>query len=730
VGVWKKRSRMDLTVANCPSQDLAFTNYLYVNPATLQMLGGEGELYVEVKNFVYTIRPSEGMQNGAIGLNSIQRRILGVSSGEPMTVAVLPARETTPLSACNIEVNYVVLAKHRPGTAFDGKELAKTILSRYGKQYCTTGQQLATDFQGYNLLLTFGQLEAADLKGDGSGGAVVSRGTLGMQTQIVLGKAGGSPIVLTGLEDQTKKTIFKADFSFSEMGIGGLDKEFSDIFRRAFASRIFPAAVVKRLGVRHVKGMLLYGPPGTGKTLIARQIGKMLNGKEPKIVNGPEILSKFVGESEKNIRDLFADADAEMVERGDDSDLHIIIFDEIDSVCKQRGSTNSGTGVGDTVVNQLLSKIDGVNSLNNILLIGMTNRKDMIDEALLRPGRLEVHVEISLPDEAGRMQILNIHTKQMREAKLMAEDVDLNVLAQETKNFSGAEIEGLVKSAASFAFARQVQVDNIKSVDIETLQVTRPDFDRAQTEVKPAFGASTDDLENCARGGIVQYGPALANLMQSASSLMSQLQQSERTALLSVLLEGTSGAGKTALTATLALRSDFPFIKLVSPNALVGMGEAQKATTIARIFDDAHKSPLSLIVLDEIERLLEYVRIGPRFSNVVLQTLLTCIKKVPRKTKLIILATTSSAQTLESLELLDAFNVTLHVPALGHAEAITVLKELGITNISDVEPTLRTVSKGIPVKKLMLVVEMALEKSGALHPGRFATTLQETGLLD
>ena len=106
----------------------------------------------------------------------------------------------------------------------------------------------------------------------------------------------------------------------------------------------------------------------------------------------------------------------------------------------------------------------------------MTNRKDMIDDALLRPGRLEVHVEISLPDEAGRVQILNIHTKSMREGNYLGKDVDLQVLASETKNFSGAEIEGLVKAAASYAFSRQVQVDNIKSVNVEELQVTRADF--------------------------------------------------------------------------------------------------------------------------------------------------------------------------------------------------------------------------------------------------------------
>ena len=121
--------------------------------------------------------------------------------------------------------------------------------------------------------------------------------------------------------------------------------------------------------------MLLYGPPGCGKTLTARQIGKMLSAREPKVVNGPEILNKFVGESESNIRKLFEDAEEEQKRLGNSSGLHIIIFDEIDAICKQRGSKRDG-GVHDTVVNQLLSKIDGVEPLNNILVIGMTNRSE------------------------------------------------------------------------------------------------------------------------------------------------------------------------------------------------------------------------------------------------------------------------------------------------------------------------------------------------------------------
>jgi len=596
-----------------------------------------------------------------------------------------------------------------------------------------SGQSIAVEFQGTNLLLKVGPLEALVISKSGGGGlpdgGKVPRGMLVSQTQLLLSKAQGSPIVLTGMENQARKTIFKQDFSFSEMGIGGLDKEFSDIFRRAFASRVVPASVIAKLGTPHVKGMLLYGPPGTGKTLIARQIGKMLNGKEPKIVNGPEVLSKYVGQSEENIRALFADAEAEYKERGDDSELHIIIFDEIDSICKQRGSSRDGTGVHDTVVNQLLSKIDGVDSLNNILIIGMTNRKDMMDEALLRPGRLEVQVQISLPDAHGRLQILRIHTAKMDEAGYLDKGVDLEELAQGSKNFSGAEIEGLVKSASSYALARTTGGGDVKKIDLSALKVGREDFLRGLDEITPAFGVASEDLQQCVRGGILKGGDACGKLVQTATNLLSQLQSSKVTSLLSILLEGPPGTGKTALAAQLALDSQFNFSKLVSPNAMVGLNENSKAQLIAKTFDDAHKSPLSLVLLDDLERLLEYVRIGPRFSNVVLQTLLICIKKQPKPGhKLVIIATSSSAAVLEQLELLDVFNVALHVPPLSQVEATAVLGQLGLPNVGEVAGVLSAVNGSIPVKKLLLVVEMSLDAAGRIDAARFAATLQEAGL--
>ena len=191
-------------------------------------------------------------------------------------------------------------------------------------------------------------------------------------TQIQFSANANSPLMLSGNSQNLKSSqnmIINPDFDFAQMGIGGLGEEFKEIFRRAFASRIFPPDIVAKMGGKHVKGILLHGPPGCGKTLMARKIGKMLSSREPQVVNGPEILNKYVGESEANVRKLFEPAEEEQKRLGKKSGLHIIIFDELDAICKQRGNSASGSQVGDTVVNQLLSKIDGVDQLDNILIM-------------------------------------------------------------------------------------------------------------------------------------------------------------------------------------------------------------------------------------------------------------------------------------------------------------------------------------------------------------------------
>lgn len=151
--------------------------------------------------------------------------------------------------------------------------------------------------------------------------------------------------------------------------------------------------------------------------------------------------------------------------------------------------------------------MDGVDQLNNILIIGMTNRFDMIDEALLRPGRLEVHMEINLPDQSGRLQILKIHTQKMRDNNIMGQDVDLNELAALTKNYSGAEIAGLIKSATSFAFNRHTKAGTVAEFkpDAGDMKVNRADFMMALDETHPAFGVSEEELAALVQGNLIMY---------------------------------------------------------------------------------------------------------------------------------------------------------------------------------------------------------------------------------
>ena len=229
-----------------------------------------------------------------------------------------------------------------------------------------------------------------------------------------------------------------------------------------------------RVGIRPPKGILLFGPPGCGKTMLARAVATESEANFISI-KGPELFSKWVGESEKGIREVF--------KKGRSAAPSIVFFDELDSVAPRRGTDLGDSGASERVISQLLTEMDGIESLVNVVVIGASNRPDIIDPAILRPGRFDRLIYVPAPDHATRLQILKIHTRNMP----LTPDVDLDQITSQTAGYSGADIEAVCREAGLISLRR----------DIETKSVTLEDFRDAMERVKPSV---TPDMENWYRG--------------------------------------------------------------------------------------------------------------------------------------------------------------------------------------------------------------------------------------
>lgn len=701
-----------LRVTKSPSEALALTNCAFIHPSSL---APAAEYVVLNGRYRFNLKTDPSVEPGHVGLSKVQRSWAQLALNDDVAAEAFQAREQGNVCAGTVNFRVDLMKRGEQQVTLDAEKLAALFHAQFDLHVFTLGQTLVVNFGGHNLLITVHALATIDAGAEAGAGA--DWALLMAATAVKVFAGGDSPIRMAGSGKATfnPNAILDPTFNFSELGIGGLDEELLVIFRRAFTSRLFPPEFTRSLGIQPVRGILLHGPPGTGKTLIARQIGKVLNSHEPKIVNGPEILNKFVGQSEENIRNLFKDAEAEFKSKGDASQLHVIIFDEIDAICRQRGSRGDSTGVGDSVVTQLLSKLDGVDQLDNILVIGMTNRFDLIDEALLRPGRLELHLEISLADEPGRLDILRIHTALLQQAGRLAADLDLAEIAAVTKNYSGAELAGLVKAAASVALTRHIKVGTVAAVkdDYDQVRVGHADFAVALEDIRPAFGSVDDELAGCGTEQILHFSNDTQRILDEGASYAKAASLDTRNNLVSVLVHGEAGAGKTALAARIAQQSGFPFIKILSLQTLMGMSEQACIYRLTQVFADACKSELSCVILDNLEDLADWNPVGPRYSPALVKALKSVLgKRPPAKRRLLVLATTSNREALNAVGLGAYFKHEILVPAISTLPALQAVLEacLGGPESAEILGSVRAAMGhdsrvfSIPVKNLLALI--------------------------
>jgi len=255
-----------------------------------------------------------------------------------------------------------------------------------------------------------------------------------------------------GIDPSAMREFFVEIPKVSWEDIGGLE-EVKQSLREAVEWPLTQPEVFKRMGINAPRGILLYGPPGTGKTLLAKAVASESKANFISI-KGPEVLSKWVGESEKAVRELFKKARQVAPT--------IVFLDEIDSIAPRRGEFD-GSHVTESVVNQLLTSIDGLESMEGVVIIGATNRPDIIDPGLLRPGRFDRLILIPAPDKRSRLEIFKIHTKNMP----LAKDVSLDDLAERCINYSGADIEGLCREAAMLSLRSDIKAKEVKKSHFE-----------------------------------------------------------------------------------------------------------------------------------------------------------------------------------------------------------------------------------------------------------------------
>ena len=445
-------------------------------------------------------------------------------------------------------------------------------------------------------------------------GDTISLGTqMGGKVQFVITSTKPSKPVIV-----TEQTIFKlgpmtkaVDSSVPRVTydeLGGLKNEVQKIREMVELPMRHPE-LFEKIGVEAPKGVLLYGPPGTGKTLLAKAVAGETNAHFISL-SGPEIMGKYYGESEERIREIFKQAE--------ENSPSIVFIDEIDSIAPKRDEVSGE--VEKRIVAQLLTLMDGMKSRGKVVVIAATNRPDSIDPALRRPGRLDREIEIGIPDDEGRFEILSIHTRGMP----IDEKVDLKQISKTTHGFVGADLEVLSKEAAMRSLRRilpeiDLDEDKISAEILQKIQITNEDFRDALKEVRPSAlrevqvqvpNVSWDDV-----GGLEELKEELREAVEWPIKHKEAFEYVNVETPKGVLLHGPPGTGKTLIAKALAKMTESNFISVKGPELLSKwVGESEKG--VREIFRKARQAAPCIIFFDEVDALVPRRGAGGSESHV------------------------------------------------------------------------------------------------------------------
>jgi transitional endoplasmic reticulum ATPase len=383
--------------------------------------------------------------------------------------------------------------------------------------------------------------------------------------------------------------------------IGGLEREVARVREIVELPLKYPR-VFERLGILAPKGVLLYGPPGTGKTLLARAVAA-----ESRVhfihLNGPEIMRKFYGESEAKLREVFEEAARRAPA--------ILFIDEIDAVAPKRAEVTGE--VEKRVVAQLLSLMDGFVARGQVIVIGATNIPEVLDPALRRPGRFDREIEIGVPNQQARLQILRIHTRSMP----LAADVALQEISEHSHGFVGADLEALCQEVGMIALRRflsaiPIEADHPVSADLESLQVTREDFLAGLKEVEPSatreFFIEKSTSSFASLGGLDEVKRLLDGVIEHSHIRDEIYDRVGLTPPRGILLVGPSGTGKTAMARALSGEKQIPLIAIDGPQLYSKwLGESERA--LREVFKKARRAAPCILFFDTIDS------VAPRFGG-------------------------------------------------------------------------------------------------------------------